>query len=174
MQRSPFARSMAAGVLVVGLLVLAAVPASALNLQVCNGAGNLHATPDGSGGVSFAFTGTARCLLGNQDGPYVATFTGAGGATKACTGNLGITRNFDMDVLMVAQSVIGTPDVVESMTWRLTLTIYPRVTPFLVFQDPSGTTTGDSLKGAGEIISAAAACMGNQSLRGVTFDLAWL
>jgi hypothetical protein len=85
-----------------------------------------------------------------------------------------LATQFRLDVTMTAFSVTGNPPVVEDMSWRLAITLYPRVTPFLVFQDSTGTTFGNQLRGAGAMLSAPRACEGAVNQSGVTFDLAWL
>jgi hypothetical protein len=86
-----------------------------------------------------------------------------------------LVTGFNLEVTMVARSVIN-PNFVrtESMNWRMPITTYPLATPFLVTQNPAGTTAGTALKGAGAILSSQSACEGDQNSSGMIFDLAWI
>lgn len=167
--------------LVLGVSALAltlAPPAQAAIAQtwVCDGAGNLFVTKIGGTTEHVQFTGTARCGLGDEHGPYLATFSGVGSMSgPACNGGLPLATGFKMRVTMDAVSVINSRvHHIETMEWLLKVTTFPRITPVAVMQNAAGTDAGSVIKGAGHLASAKTACQGDENSSGVLFDAAWL
>lgn len=163
--------------LAVGSLVAAGPPANALQQWVCDGAGTLVATTSGNR-VDYRLDGTARCSNGDSRGPYIATFAGTGtaNAVGGCSSGLPLLiTGLRLDVNMVAQSVtLPSFTRSERMSWQLLASTYPNVTPFLVYQNQTGTGPGSSLRGAGNIASTSRACEGDRDSSGVLFDLTFL
>src|SRR4051812_39092668 len=89
-----------------GALTLATAPTAnaAVRTWTCDGTGNIYITP-GAGNTEYInFSGTARCVRGGHEGPYVASFTGTGGmGGPACNGGLPLAYGLTLQVTMDAQ-----------------------------------------------------------------------
>jgi hypothetical protein len=180
MNRKRLFGALLAGVLSVGGFVFQPIEADAAFLQVwvCNGAGRMIATthPNNTR-VDFVLEATARCLNGDQAGPYISTIRGAGraNAVGGCAAGLPLlVTNLNIDVAMVATSVTNGRTRTELMRWTLPVSTYPNVTPFLIAQRPADTVLNLGLSGAGNIISTGKACSGNTRSSGILVDFVML